>query len=125
MVVENVKRGKNLIYCFTEIFCFLRKLNFFDNIINRIEKYVNFDEKDKKKPPRSILTIHDLLIKIGHVFDPFSINYVCIVKRVVFRNSITPLTQYHLPPLGFCSFIKKWWGVFPTKLVTMVIKIVF
>ena len=41
------------------------------------------------------------------------------------RNSITTLTLYHLPPLGFCSFIKKWWGVFPTKLVTMAIKIVF
>ena len=39
--------------------------------------YVNFDEKDEKKP-RSILTIHDLLIKIGQVFDPFSINYVLL-----------------------------------------------
>ena len=79
MIVENVKGGKNLMYCFTKIFCFLRKLKFFDNIINMMEKYVNFDEKqNKKKPPRSILTIHDLLIKISQVFDPFSINYVLL-----------------------------------------------
>ena len=41
------------------------------------------------------------------------------------KNSMTELTLNHLPPLGFCSFIKKWWGVFPTELVTMAIKIVF
>ena len=77
-VLENIKGGKNLIYWFTKIFCFLRKLNFFDNIINRIEKYVNFNEKDEKKPPRSILTIHDLLIKVGQVYYSFSINYVLL-----------------------------------------------